>query len=76
MTGEEIEQILRIQWKATHPDQEKAYSHDYYHQAFLSKNNPGRLREPLLSGGAERVAFARERKERRSDVRAWLGRVG
>jgi len=47
MTGEEIEQILRIQWKATHPDQEKAYSHDYYHQAFLSKNNPGRLREPF-----------------------------
>ena len=47
MTGEEIEQILRIQWKATHPDQEKAYSRDYYHQAFLSKNNPGRLREPF-----------------------------
>ena len=47
MTGEEIEQILRIQWKATHPNFDKAYASDYYHQAFLAKNNPQRLREPF-----------------------------
>ena len=32
MTSDEIEQILRIQWAATHPLDRPAYEHDYYYQ--------------------------------------------
>ncbi len=32
MSTEEIDQILRIQWAATHPMDRPAYEHDYYMQ--------------------------------------------
>ena len=47
MTSDEIEQILRIQWAATHPMDRAAYDHDYYYQSWLAGNNKGKLREPF-----------------------------
>jgi DNA topoisomerase 2-associated protein PAT1 len=47
MTSDEIEQILRIQWAATHPMDRRAYDHDYYFQNFLSVNLRGKLKEPF-----------------------------
>lgn len=47
MATEEIDQILRIQWAATHPTDRPAYEHDYYMQAWLAKNLPTALKEPL-----------------------------
>ena len=47
MTSDEIEQILRIQWAATHPMDRAAYDHDYYYQCWLNTNNKGKLREPF-----------------------------
>ena len=47
MTSDEIEQILRIQWAATHPMDRAAYDHDYYYQSWLARNNKGKLREPF-----------------------------
>ena len=44
MTSDEIEQILRIQWAATHPMDRAAYDHDYYYQCWLNTNNKGKLR--------------------------------
>ncbi len=47
MTSDEIEQILRIQWAATHPLDRSAYEHDYYYQNWLSVTNKSKLREPF-----------------------------
>ena len=44
MTSDEIEQILRIQWAATHPLDRSAYEHDYYYQNWLSVTNKSKLR--------------------------------
>ena len=39
MTSDEIEQILRIQWAATHPMDRSISEHDYYYQSGVSVTN-------------------------------------
>ena len=56
MTSDEIEQILRIQWAATHPLDRPAYEHDYYYQNWLSVTNKGKLREPFAPETLREVA--------------------
>ena len=56
MTADEIEQILRIQWAATHPLDRPAYEHDYYYQNWLSVTNPGKLREPFAPETLREIA--------------------
>ena len=56
MTSDEIEQILRIQWAATHPMDRSAYEHDYYYQNWLSVTNKNKLREPFAPETLREVA--------------------
>ena len=56
MTSDEIEQILRIQWAATHPLDRSAYEHDYYFQNWLSVTNKSKLKEPFAPESLREVA--------------------
>ena len=56
MTSDEIEQILRIQWAATHPLDRSAYEHDYYFQNWLSVTNKSKLKEPFAPETLREVA--------------------
>ena len=56
MTSDEIEQILRIQWAATHPLDRAAYEHDYYYQKWLSVTNASKLKEPFAPETLREVA--------------------
>ena len=56
MTSDEIEQILRIQWAATHPMDRSAYEHDYYYQNWLSVTNKSKLKEPFAPETLREVA--------------------
>ena len=56
MTSDEIEQILRIQWAATHPMDRSAYEHDYYYQNWLSVTNKSNLKEPFAPETLREVA--------------------
>ena len=56
MTSDEIEQILRIQWAATHPLDRAAYDHDYYYQCWLHSNNRAKLKEPFAPSELRELA--------------------